>query len=395
MLKKEDWVEIRTQVERGVYKKDVAEQLGVHPRTVSRALERGGAPTGRKSVVRGSKLDPFKPVIDGLLREGVWNAMVILREIQARGYTGGTSILRAYIHPKRPLRRSRATVRFETGPGEQLQNDWGELITTVAGTPRKVFFNVSTLGFSRRFFFWCSERNDSEHTYEGLIRAFEYFGGATREVLVDNLKAAVISHRIGESVRFNDRFIDLAGHYGFVPKACRPRRARTKGKDERMVGYAKHHFFVRYREFESFDQMNELAEQWLRDEADKRLHGTVKEIVIERFGREAPHLKALPVRRYDTSYVEHRSVHWDGYIDVLGNRYSVPSEYCGQTVRIRIRLDGELRVYAGESVVAEHTLRSAGEGWVKVPSHHAELWRDALRVQRRDLSVYEEVGRWN
>ena len=287
MLKKEDWMEIRTQVERGVYKKDVAEKLGVHPRTVSRALERGGAPTGRKSVVRGSKLDPFKPVIDGLLREGVWNAMVILREIQARGYRGGITILRAYIHPKRPLRRSRATVRFETGPGEQLQNDWGELITTVAGTPRKVFFNVSTLGFSRRFFFWCSERNDSEHTYEGLIRAFEYFGGATREVLVDNLKAAVISHRIGESVRFNERFIDLAGHYGFVPKACRPRRARTKGKDERMVGYAKHHFFVRYREFESFDQMNELAEQWLRDEADKRLHGTVKEIVIERFGREA------------------------------------------------------------------------------------------------------------
>jgi len=82
-------------------------------------------------------------------------------------------------------------------------------------------------------------------------------------VLVDNQKTAVIRHRIGEAVKFNERFVDFAGHYGFVPRACRPYRARTKGKDERMVGYIKSHFFVRYREFESLVHMNELALGWL------------------------------------------------------------------------------------------------------------------------------------
>jgi transposase len=45
------------------------------------------------------------------------NAVVLLRELQAKGYAGGISILRDYVRPKRALRPSRATVRFETEPG--------------------------------------------------------------------------------------------------------------------------------------------------------------------------------------------------------------------------------------------------------------------------------------
>jgi hypothetical protein len=205
----------------------------------------------------------------------------------------------------------------------------------------------------------------------------------------------VISHRIGERVQFNPRFLDLAGHYGFVPRACRPHRARTKGKDERMVGYIKHNFFLRYRSFESLAHMNQLAEQWLREEADPRVHGTVREVVIERFQREAGHLMALPSTRYDTSYHEQRFVHWDGYIDVRGNRYSVPDEFRGHTVEVRIGLEGELWVFSGDEVVTVQRLRPAAQGWVTVAEHHRSLWQQALAVERRELSVYEEVARCN
>ena len=116
MLSKEDWMGIGTQAKRGIYRKDIAEDLGVHPRTVQRALERGGPPS-RCRKKRGSKLDAYKPFINELLRAGVWNGQVILREIQARGYAGKGTILRVYIKPKRGLRRSKATVRFETAPG--------------------------------------------------------------------------------------------------------------------------------------------------------------------------------------------------------------------------------------------------------------------------------------
>ena len=340
-------------------------------------------------------LDPYRPIVDQLLAEGVWNAVVIWRELQAKGYAGGISILRDYLHPKRALRPGRATVRFETEPGRQLQSDWATQRTVIAGQATAVHFVVNTLSFSRRFHFWCTETEDAEHTYEGLVRAFEWFGGAPGEVLVDNQKCAVLAHPRGGAVRFHPRFVDLAGHYGFVPRACRPARAQTKGKDERNVGYVKHHFFVRYRAFESWAHLNQVAEQWLREEADQRVHGTVHEVVAERFAREAPVLRPLPARRYDTAYWERRQVGWDAYVEVRGNRYSVPAELAGHLVTVRLSLEGQLGVYDGDQLVAQHVLQPADRGWVTVPGHHAALWARTLDVERRPLAVYEEAGTWN
>ncbi len=393
MLKKEDFIVIKALSKRGVYQKDIAAELGVHPKTIRRALQRGDAPAPKRPH-RSSKLDPFKPLVDRLLADGVWNGVVILRELQAAGYTGSRTILRDYIAPKRTLRPSRATVRFETDPGRQLQSDWGELVSELAGVPTKIYFIVNLLGYSRRFHFWCTSSLDAEHTYEGLIRSFEYFGGLPKEVLVDNQKAAVLLHH--DRLQFNQRFLDLASHYNFTPRACRPYRARTKGKDERMVGYIKHHFFVRYRAFESWAHLNQLAEQWLREEADQRIHGTVHEVVALRFERELPALAPLPPQRYDTSYFEHRQVSWDSFIEVRGNRYSVPAHLVGSTVSIRIGLDDTLRIFAGEVLVASHQLQSAQAGWVKLPEHHTALWQStAAQVEQRPLSVYDEVATWS
>jgi transposase len=394
MLRKEDFMVIQALAKRGVYLNDIAAELGVHPKTVSRALKRGGPPA-RPPKPRHSKLDPFKPTIDRLLNEGVWNAVVILREIEEQGYDGAISILRDYITPKRALRPSRATVRFETDPGQQLQSDWGELSTILAGQPTKIYFIVNQLAYSRRFHTWATDSLDAEHTYEGLIRSFTYFGGVPQEVLVDNQKAAVVQHTPGAQVQFNKQFVDLAGHYGFTPRACRPYRARTKGKDERMVGYLKQHFFVRYRAFDSYAHLNQLLEHWLAAEADQRCHGSLKEVVAERFAREAPALLPLPPQPYDTSYRETRRVSWDSYVEVRGNRYSVPATLVGQVVIVRIGLDECLRVYQDEHLVATHQLVSASAGWVTLPEHHAALWQAALSVEQRPLSVYEEAGQWN
>lgn len=395
MLKKRDFVMIQDLLKQGMSRKDIAAELGVHPRTVRRALARGSAPKGPWPR-RGSRLDPFKPEIDRLLAEGVWNAVVILREIQAKGYAGSCTTLKDYIRPKRALRSARATVRFETEPGRQAQLDWGEIRTLIAGVETKVYFSAVTLGFARRTHAYAFERLDAEHLYESVVRAFGYFGGTTAELLIDNPKALVLQHRVGEAVVFNSRFLDLCAHYGIRPRACKPYRARTKGKDERMVGYLKHHFFVRYREFESFAHVNQQLETWLKTEADQRVHGTVKEVVVERFAREVPHLKALPHAAFDTSYRERRIVGFDGYIDIRGNRYSVPDTLCGQTVTCRLTLAGQLTVFdALDRLVAEHALRSPRAGWVSVPAHHAKLWDETLNVERRDLARYVEAASWN
>jgi len=117
--------------------------------------------------------------------------------------------------------------------------------------------------------------------------------------------------------------------------------------------------------------------------------------VAERFAREAPYLKPLPTIRFDTSYREQRGVGWDGYIDVRGNRYSVPDKLCGAAVVVHIGLDGVLKVYdrAGQ-LVARHLLKPVIEGWSYEPGHHRDLWQRTLpAVERRPLEVYEEVAR--
>ncbi len=151
MLNREDWLMIREMRAKGCYLKDIAQEMGVSERTIRRALKRGGPPPRRKRGIRPGKLDAYKAQVDQLLSEDVWNAEVIFAELRARGYTGGISILRAYIHPKRTLRKARGTVRFKTPPGKQLQSDWGQIDTVVAGETRRVHFAVNLLGFSRRF----------------------------------------------------------------------------------------------------------------------------------------------------------------------------------------------------------------------------------------------------
>src|SRR3970040_1112674 len=113
MLNKEDFAVIKVLQKRGVYLKDIAAEVGVHPKTIRRAIERGSA-RERKRKRRGSKLEPHKATVDRLLKENVWNAMVILREIEAEGYGGGITILREYIAPKRELRPGQAPGR--SGP---------------------------------------------------------------------------------------------------------------------------------------------------------------------------------------------------------------------------------------------------------------------------------------
>ena len=162
-----------------------------------------------------------------------------------------------------------------------------------------------------------------------------------------------------------------------------------------MVGYIKQHFFVRYRAFDSWAHLNQLAEQWLREEADPRLHGTVHEVVAERFVREQPALAPLPAQRYDTAYYEHRRVSWDSYIEVRGNRYSVPATAVGTTVAVRIGLDDTLRVYADDQLVATHRLQCREHGWVTVAEHHRTLWQAVEPVEQRSLQVYAEVATWS
>jgi hypothetical protein len=87
-------------------------------------------------------------------------------------------------------------------------------------------------------------------------------------------------------------------------------------------------------------------------------------------------------------------VSWDAYVEVRGNRYSVPADLAGQSVLVRISLEETLTVLHQDRVVASHRLQPADAGWVTVPAHHQALWHQRVKVEQRPLGVYEEVSQW-
>jgi hypothetical protein len=81
-------------------------------------------------------------------------------------------------------------------------------------------------------------------------------------------------------------------------RACRPYRAKTKGKVERPIRYLRGNFLYG-REFLGDGDLAAQAESWMEQTANVRIHGTTKEKPLERFIRdEQSQLQPLAPRPY-------------------------------------------------------------------------------------------------
>ena len=127
MLRGRDVDQIRELRQQGLCISEIGTVTGHDRKTVRKYLDQPWRPLQRRR--RPSKLDPFRPYIEERLTAGVWNAVVLLRELRQRGYTGGYTILKDFLQPKRQAARAAAVRRFETAPGQQAQVDWGSVGT--------------------------------------------------------------------------------------------------------------------------------------------------------------------------------------------------------------------------------------------------------------------------
>jgi len=316
MLTQEFIVEIHVLSRQGHSVKAIARQLGVSRNTVRKYLRDHAAPpqyTTRPQRI--SKLDPFK---DYLLERQVaakphWiPATVLLREIRDLGYDGGVSLIKAFIGPRRAL-ASEPVVRFETPPGHQLQVDFPTLRR--GQWPLKAF--VATLGYSRATFVRFSAREDSQAWLDGMREAFHFFGGVPHELLFDNAKALMLERdAYGEGRhRWNPALLALADQFGFRPRACRPYRARTKGKVERFNGYLKGSFVTPLAAtlktaglMLDVTTANAQIGRWLHEIAHQRIHGTTGEKPQVSWDQERHAFLPLPIMAIPACMPQQQSV---------------------------------------------------------------------------------------
>lgn len=380
MVREEDWVLIRglaSKIKAGLSISEIARQTGYDRKTVRKYLLEEEEPKyGRADRV--SKLDCYKDYIRDRLKEvpEVSNRR-LLREIKARGYSGGRSILSEFTKPLREESRKEAVIRFETMPGEQSQVDWSPFGTIEDyGIKRRLYCFSMVLGFSRCLYIEFTTSQDIFTFITCHQNAFQYFGGYTGTILYDNLKTVVLSRCEG-NIQWNPKFMDFAGFYGFQPKLCRLYRAKTKGKVERPFPYIRRDFFIGTK-FEGVDDLNKKRLSWLNNIANTRVHGTTKEIPFERLKKE--NLLPLKDRLYDTSYVGPRKVSPDCFISYEGNRYSVPYQHSRKSLTIRADKK-TIRIYADgqDEPVATHSIFKGKGKDISDPKHF-----EGLKIKQKE-----------
>jgi transposase len=218
------------------------------------------------------------------------------RELRERGYASGYTAITDVLRDIRPSPLPTFEIRFETPPGDQAQVDFAQFQVVFTDEPavtRIVWLFSFVLGFSRLIWARFVLHQDMQTVLRCHMAAFEAIGGTPREILYDRMKTAVIGEIAG-SIVYNRALIDFARHYGFQPKACRPYRAKTKGKVERPYRYIREDFFLA-GSFRNLDDLNGQLQQWLDSVANPRLHATTQRVVNEAFAEEKPHLRTLPL----------------------------------------------------------------------------------------------------
>ena len=368
----------------------IASELGCSRTTVRRWLDQGEwrrpAP-----VSRAKRLDGLDAWVEERFRRHAGNADVVRQELAAEKSVAVSlrTVERAVAHLRQELRaEARATVRFETLPGQQLQIDFGQRRVEIDGTPRLVSFFVATLGYSRRLHVRAFVGERQEHWFEGMESAFAAFGGVTAEVLLDNARALILSHDVASrEVVVNPKLHAFARYWGFQVRACAPYRPRTKGKDERGVGYVKRNA-IAGRGFESFAALEAHLAQWTREIADRRVHGTTGEAPALRFARdEAGALKPLPGHGPFLAARElSRRVGPDCAVEFDTNAYSVPWRLIGERVRVLVTAETVRITHAGVEVALHR--RSAGRrGRIIDRTHFEGVAGAGGRVIRQGASV--------
>lgn len=381
----------------------IARKAGLDRKTVRKYLDRGlEVPAYGPRLPRGSVIDPYADYLRGRVADYPdLSGRRLLREIREMGYEGGYTAVTDFLREVRPPRQQGFERRFETAPGQQAQVDFAEFaveFTAEPGVTRKVWLFSMVLGHSR----WLWGRFCASQNLQSVLRchiaAFAAMDGAPTEVLYDRMKTAVIGEDDEGVVTYNASLVAMLSHYGSAPKACRPYRAKTKGKVERPFRYIRQDFFLG-RTFHDLDDLNAQFDAWRADIANARTHATTGRVVAEAFAEEQPMLLAAPERPYDAVLTVERRVSREGMVSIGGNLYSVPDTTKKRQVEVQHH-PSEVRIFEGSALIATHPVlegknqRRVDPGHRKAPPPRQEPQEIAPEpsVPLRPLAFYEAVG---
>jgi transposase len=240
----------------------------------------------------------------------------------------------------------------EGAPGESAQADFGEYWMSRQDSRRvKVYFFVIIMIRSRRKFVYFSRTpfTSALAIYAHQL-AFKFYGGKPRKVIYDQDKVFISKENLGDVI-LTKGFQAFVSSEHFECVFCRKSDPQSKGKVENAVKYVKYNF-LRGREFNNIDMLNESGLRWLARTANGLPHSSTKQVPDEAFMEELPYMEAYtgtPTHPQDG--MKEYLVRKDNTINFHSHFYNVPTgTYNGDNTFVWVCVkDNQVEIYSNET----------------------------------------------
>ncbi|HUX60570.1 MAG TPA: IS21 family transposase [Ignavibacteriaceae bacterium] len=345
---------------RGINFYDKEKILLILPEIIPRI---SGRPTGAQSI-----LEPYKQEISNLITSAdnkikPKTAFEVINEKHGlQGKVSYSSFKRFVRENKFVLHNDKTTCRLDYQAGEQIQIDYakmGMLYDPILKRNRAVYGFIGTLSYSRYKFVEFVFSQDQQSFVQSHVRMFNFFGGVPKVIYLDNLKTGVIKPDLYNPI-INKAYAELAEYYECFLNPCRVATPKDKPIVERDVQTIREQF----RKYKALDKSITIAEAnktmllWLTDTYGKRVHGTTGQKPYEEFiNTERATLLPLAIEPFQAAYWKEAMVHPDHYIQVNKKSYSIPHQYVGKKLWVKVT-HNIVSVFFEDKLIKEHTIPS-------------------------------------
>ena len=357
----------------------IARDLKLSRPTVRKYLQTVVEPVYIRQQQAAPKLGEFQSVLESWLtterhlpKAQRRTAQRLFEGLQAEGYRGAYDSVQRFVKQWKSAQTKpsikEAFVPLVFAPGDACQFDWSQEHVEIGGVAITIKVAHFRLAYSRQMFVAAYPCETQEMVLDAHNRAFTFFGGVPKRVIYDNLKTVVDTILIGKARHFNRRFIALANHYLFEPVACTPASGWEKGQIENQVGNVREWLFTPKACFESFAALNDWLATRCRELAQRKHPVETTRAIADCFLQEGPHLRAI-ASPFDGYIEEMMRVSSTCLVRVERNRYSVPADFAGKVVSVRLYAD-KVTVVAENKLIAAHQRRFGRDQLICDPWHY-------------------------
>lgn len=374
----------------------LARESGISRQTIARMWNEPDK-SDRSRQKKKSQFDPYYPEIYQKFEQNAATIKAVFKYFQNkygtdgpfRSYDSFKSYVKANELTKARGEYMKSHVRYETGPGEEIQVDWIESLKITLTTGEVIEFNIFTavFGYSRYVKMIFSPTRTTEDFIRCVIETLEDAGGKPEKIKTDNMSAIVKvvngkKNKLAVIKQF-EKDID-------VPiELCKVRNPQSKGKCEsanRYASWLKPYDHTLDSEAGLIKAIETISRQI--NQEPSRTTGQPRCLLMK---KEKEHLRPLNRKLLLDSYLEDvdtQTVPSTLLVTYKGHGYSVPKKYIGKRIKL-VQADQSLQIYYNSELVCTHDL--SGQPINYKPDHYIEGLKESIKKREEETEEdYED-----